>query len=97
MFTREVDGDVTIINSKTNAIIAEICITEDMVRNELKTLNPNKSCGPDDIHPRMLIELADLITGPVTFLLNKSIEQGILPIDWKLAFISAIYKKAQNL
>ena len=53
----------------------------------------NKSCGPDEIYPRMLRELADIIAGPFAFLLNMILDSGTMPKDWKLAFVTPIYKK----
>ena len=64
-----------------------------MVLNQLTKLNVNKSCGPDEIHPRMLIELADYIAEPVALLFNLTIKYGIIPEDWKWAYLSPIYKK----
>ena len=96
VFTREPNGDIPTIESKSNISISDMHVTENMVCNELKKLNPNKSCGPDDIHPRMLIEIAELIAGPITLLLNRTVEQSTLPHDWKQAFISPIYKKGSK-
>ena len=39
-------------------------------------LNVNKSCGPDEIHPRLLIELADIISTPLGLLMSKTIKDG---------------------
>ena len=64
-----------------------------MVRREILNLNPNKSCGPDDIHPKLLIELVDVLSRPIALLLNKTIEEGDIPVEWKSAYISPIYKK----
>ena len=35
-----------------------------MVRNEILKLNVNKSCGPEEIHLQILIELVDLVSKP---------------------------------
>ena len=64
-----------------------------MVLNQLTNLNVNKSCGPDKVHPRILIELTDYIVGPVALLFNLTIKYGIIPKDWKWAYVSPIYKK----
>ena len=64
-----------------------------MVRNEIRGLNINKSCGPDEIHPRLLQELVDIISEPIVCLMNKSMETGVIPLDWKKAYVSPIYKK----
>ena len=67
-----------------------------MVHKALKEINRNKSCGPDNLHPRILFELADLIPEPLSFLYNSTMQTGVLPIDWKRAFISPIFKKGSR-
>ena len=67
-----------------------------MVLKELKELNQYKSCGPDEVHPRLLLELADQITLPIALLFNSSLQQGILPDDWRRAFVSPIFKKGSR-
>ena len=64
-----------------------------MVRNEILKLNVNKSCGPDEIHPQILIELVDLVSKPLALLLNKTMDEGCMPQDWKMVYVSPIFKK----
>jgi hypothetical protein len=59
-------------------------------------LYPDKSIGPDDLHARLLIELADDLSEPLAALFNETLQRGKLPSDWKLAFISSIYKKGSR-
>ena len=67
-----------------------------MVRKEVISLNINKATGPDEIHPRMLKELSDYI--PLFIVMRKSLIDGNLPTDWKLANVFPIFKKgAKNL
>ena len=70
-----------------------------MVRKEIISLNVNKSIGPDEISPRLLRELVDHITVPLTIIMNQSLSEGYLPDDWKMAIVSPIYKNkgAKNL
>ena len=68
-------------------------ITEGMVMKKLRKLNANKSCGPDNIHAWLLIELADLIVMPITVLFHMTMQLGLLPDDWKWALVTPIYKK----
>ena len=71
-------------------------MTEEMVRLHLSKINVNKSCGPDEVHPCMLLELSDIIAELIAFLFNLIFEQKILPKDWKLAFESPIFKKGSR-
>ena len=67
-----------------------------MVLDALKGINTNKSCGPDMLHPRLLAELADTIASPVAILFNATLKHGVLPKDWKQAFVTPIYKKGSR-
>ena len=61
-------------------------------------MNPNKTIGSDEIHPRQLKELVDFKAVPIYIVMNNSLVEGHLPDDWKLAYVSPIYKKgAKNL
>lgn len=69
-----------------------------MVRKEILKLNVNKSCGPDEVSPFLLIKLVDYLAKPLALLMNKTIQHGIIPNDWKKAFVSPIFKKgARNV
>ena len=67
-----------------------------MVKKDPLSLNINKSSGPDKINPRILIELAEYIAGPIAFLFNMTMNHGVLPMDWKRAFVTPIYKKGSR-
>ena len=76
-------------------IRTDTCIynISEMVRREIVNLNVYKACGPDEINPRLLIELVDSISRPIALLLNETMKHGEIPKDWKLANVSPIYKK----
>ena len=96
VFTHEPAGDAPTMASRTAAIMATIIVTEEMVREEINKLNINKSCGPDEVHPKMLKELVGFISAPIAILLNKTIQDGEIPGDWKKAYVSAIFKKGSK-
>ena len=66
------------------------------VEKKLKSLNTNKSSGPDEIHPKLISELAEILSKPLTILLNSSIRSGKIPKEWKTAIISAVFKKGSR-
>eukprot|EP00794_Sanderia_malayensis_P001171 gene1171-540_t len=71
-------------------------VTGEMVLKKLKKLNPNKSGGMDGISPRVLLECAESILTPVTALMNKTLEEGVLPQRWKDAEVTPTYKKGKK-
>ena len=98
VFTKEQLESTPGLEKRTDKAIKDLEIVESAVRKEILALNTNKSCGPDEISPLLLIKLVEFVTGPLTALMNASIEHGILPQDWKNAFVSPIFKKgARNL
>ena len=98
VFTCEPKGDVPQLAQRTEAHIKDLKVTAERVKIELVKLNANKSCGPDEIHPRMLKELSDQIAVPLAFLLNTTMEKKEIPADWKNAYVSPIFKKgARNI
>ena len=92
-FTHEPEGERPSLGKRTESEISYLNVTAEMVQNEIKNLNMNKFCGPDEIHPLMLIELSSNISKPIAFLFNKTIEYGKTPNHWKKANVSPIFKK----
>ncbi|KAK4823087.1 hypothetical protein QYF61_025709 [Mycteria americana] len=45
------------------------------------------------IHPRVLSELVEVLTKPLSILYQKSWLKGEVPVDWRLANVTCIYKK----
>ena len=92
VFTREPNGEIPRIQQRTDMKIPDLVITVEMVLDALREINVNKSCGPDNLHPRLLFELADIIALPVTILFNATLKCENLPKDWKMALITGIFK-----
>ena len=70
--------------------------SEEEVRKLLLGLNVSKSPGPDQFHPVVLRELADIIHIPLTYIFNLSFGAGIVPQEWKEGQISALLKKGDK-
>ncbi|RMC15084.1 hypothetical protein DUI87_07264 [Hirundo rustica rustica] len=70
-----------------------LIIGEVAVRELLKCLDIHKSMGPDGIHPRVMRELADELSNPLSIIYHQSWLTGEVPDDWKLANVTPIHKK----
>ncbi|GAB0209569.1 mitochondrial enolase superfamily member 1 [Grus japonensis] len=56
-------------------------------------LDTHKSMGPDDIDPRILRELAEVLIKPLSIIYQQSWLTREVPVDWRLANVTPIYKK----
>ena len=74
-------------------IMEDITISTETVLKKLLALNPNKSAGPDGIHGRVLKELANEVAVPLTTIFTRSLEEGVIPQDWREARVTPIYKR----
>ena len=76
--------------------MADLNITESGVHNLLKSLNALKAPGPDQISPRVLKKMANVIAPILTAIFRKSYDSGIIPEDWKTANITPVFKKGKR-
>ena len=67
-----------------------------MVLTKLLKLNAWKSCGKDEVHAYLLKELAHEICPALTAIYNSSLVSGVVPLDWRFATISPIFKKGSK-
>ncbi|CAB3993531.1 Hypothetical predicted protein, partial [Paramuricea clavata] len=72
--------------------LSNIELTESEVANVLKSLDPNKACGPGGIPNRLLQNVSTEIAPSLCKLFNLSLSQGVVPSEWKLANLSPILK-----
>ena len=56
-------------------------------------MEDNKSPGVDGIPPKLLKEIVEQISVPLAKVFNVSLEEGMVPSEWKEANITLIFKK----
>ena len=91
--TLELRGDEETPDTDVEATINIIRVPAETVKEILKTLKPNKACGPDNITPRVLRETAEEISPSIARLYNFSLASGTFPYIWKIANITALHNK----
>ena len=67
-----------------------------MVLTKLLKLIAWKSCGKDEVHAYLLKELSHEICPALTSIFNSSLASGVVPLDWRFATISPIFKKGSK-
>ena len=74
----------------------DMVISKEIIESKLARLKTDKSPGLDQLHPRVLYECRDVISYPLYIIYMKSLSLGILTTDWKLAEVTALYKKGSK-
>ncbi|ELU00993.1 hypothetical protein CAPTEDRAFT_138456, partial [Capitella teleta] len=70
--------------------------TIDDVMNALKDLDVNKASPPSDISPFLLKNCLSVLARQVTFIFNRSVSSGTVPLQWKKANVVPIHKKGKR-
>lgn len=73
-----------------------INIDRSEVLDVLKTLKLGKASGPDGINNSVLKEIKNEIAGPLCDLYNACLDKCEMPLNWKIAHVSAVYKKGDK-
>ena len=95
VFTKTSESEVPLFE-KSAPPKSDIHISNEGVIKMMKGLNPSKALGPDELHPRVLKELA-VELGPVfAHLFQQSLDMGEIPKEWSLANICPLYKKCNR-
>ena len=81
----------TILQSSETISVVEFSPSN--VKSKLLALRQNSSPGIDNIHPKVLVVLAELLAEPLAACYSLLFSQGIVPTEWKQAIICPIYKK----
>ena len=96
VYTSEDKNNIPTFEKKTDKVISTISVTENDMYNALKNLNPNKSQGPDLLHPRILKELAKQLSYPLKKLFDRTMLEGNIPKKWKTQEVRPIFKKGNR-
>ena len=76
--------------------MADIRFTPYMVTEVLRHIKNSSSPGPDEISQRVLKEVAEEVSLPLSLLFNKSMQTGTIPLDWKRANVVPIFKSGSK-
>ena len=95
VFTRE---DISILpvletkfEGKASDYLGQLIVTHKMVAVKIRDMDDNKSPGVDKIPPKLLLEIIEQISIPVVTEFNLSLEEGIVPLEWKEGTIVPLF------
>ncbi|KFU84908.1 hypothetical protein M959_06132, partial [Chaetura pelagica] len=71
-------------------------VSKDKVRDHLRNMKIYKSMGPEEIHPRVLKELVDVVAKPLSIIFQRSWQSVEVPGDWKKRYVMPIFKKGRK-
>ena len=77
--------------------LGQLFVTPEMIAQKIKKMKDNKLPGVDGIPPKLLKEIVEQISTPLAKLFNLSLEEGIVPSEWKETnFTPLITKGSRN-
>ena len=92
VFTKSEHSQVPLLD-RSATFMEDIVVTKEGVTKLLKNLNPSKALGLDELHPRVLTELATELGPLFAHLFQQSIDKGEIPKEWSLANIFPCSKR----
>ena len=95
---REDDGPMPFFESRTvelfNMTSNDIKYEDVVLR--IENLDENKACGVDNLNPLILKKCASAFAIPLTLIFKESFESSRLPIQFRSANITPLYKKGDK-
>ena len=73
--------------------LRKLFVTPEMIAKKIKKMKDYKSPGVDGIPPKQQKEIVEQISTPLAKVFNLSLEEGIVPSEWKEANITPLFKK----
>ena len=77
-------------------LMGEANLTDDEIKEALRSLKPNKSPGYDNISSSVVNQTSDIFFTPLKYIFNISLQQGIFPENLKIARRSQFIRKMRS-
>ena len=100
VFTREDTSSSPVPETKFNGSegerLGQLVITPEVVASKINNMKENKSPGVYGISPKILKETVEQISMPLAHVFNMSLQEEIVPLEWKEANIIPLFKKGSR-
>ena len=96
-FTREPVGEPPAAPAmQFRSAVTHVKFTPYKVKRKIRELKTFSAAGPDGIGPQLLKKLQDVLAEPLAAVMNKSMNSGEVPADWKKANVTPLFKKGKR-
>ena len=100
VFTREDTSSLPVPETKFSGPegerLGQLVVTPEVVATIIKNMKENKSPGVEGISPKILKETVEQISTPLAHVFKMSLQEGIVPLEWKEANIIPLFKKGSR-
>ncbi|XP_033627765.1 uncharacterized protein LOC117290458 [Asterias rubens] len=77
-------------------MLRDVEVTAENVLKVLMKLKPGKAPRVDEIYAVVLREVSGVIAEPLSQIFQKSLAEGVVPLDWRRANVTPIFKKGKR-
>lgn len=84
---------INVTSTVTGSGFSEFNLLSESEVFDLITASSKKSCPPDPIPTKLLIECVDVLLPPITKIINLSLDSGYFPRTWKCNLVRPLLKK----
>ena len=100
VFTREDTSSLPVPETKFKGSegerLGQLVVTPEVVASKINNMKEDKSPGVDGLSPKILKETVEQISKPLAHVFNMSLQEGIVPLEWKEANIILLLKKGSK-
>ena len=79
-------------NGSEGERLGQLVVTPEVVASKMNNMKENKSPGVDGISPKILKETVEQISTLLAHVFNMSLQEAIVPLEWKEAYIIPLFK-----
>ena len=72
--------------------LVDVHYSQEKVLKVIEMLRKESAGGPDEIPPRVLMEIGTVIAKPLAFLFRRSMDEKRIPEEWRDSMVVPIYK-----
>ncbi len=100
VFMREYTSSLTVPETKFKGSegerLGQLVVTPEVVASKINNMKETKSPGVDGISPKILKEIVEQISMPLAHVFNMSLQERIVPLEWKEQTLFPYSKKVQE-